>query len=406
MHEHSYLVLACLLILIFGLVSKKAENSPVSAPMFFLTVGLILGPVGFDIIDVDIEASEVRLIAELTLIILLFVDATFIKISDISSKVRGLPARLLFVGLPLTMIFGFVIAYFMFPQWNFWLIALLALILSPTDAALGQAVIKSPKVPERIRESISIESGLNDGIALPPILICLAVLLSGDAALSGERDWTLYVVTQLTLGPVMGLLIGYIGGSLINVSVQNGWMSHVFQRLSCIALAIVAYSFAEAVEGNGFIAAFCAGAMLTVNQQDVQERIQDYGEAEGQMLALFVFLIMGLVAVPKFAVYWTWEYLLYAVLSLTVIRIVPVFICLMGSKLDNYTKLFIAWFGPRGIASILYFIMAINYLGPTGYEEVYSIIVLTILISVFLHGASAVFMSNKFEQKQHQVIDK
>ena len=166
MHNYVALITLALLILTFGIFSNLSERSPISGPMFFLGIGLLVGPVGVGLIDVQLNTDIVQTLAALTLIIILFVDATLIKFSDLAKILAGIPARLLLIGLPLTMALGTLIALFLFPDTNIWALAMLALILSPTDAALGQAVVKSEAVPSRIKESISIESGLNDGISL------------------------------------------------------------------------------------------------------------------------------------------------------------------------------------------------------------------------------------------------
>jgi NhaP-type Na+/H+ or K+/H+ antiporter len=297
------------------------------------------------------------------------------------------------------MLFGFAAAVIFYPQSNLWILAVLALILSPTDAALGQAVVKSTAVPSTIRDSISAESGLNDGISLPPIFLCLAVIASGLGHISADDHWLTFIALQLTLGPIIGAAIGFFGGRLIEFAHKRAWMDVVFQRLTCVAIAILAYAIAEQFSGNGFISAFCAGLFLGVKNVRVRERIQEFGETEGQMLTLFVFVILGLIIIPAFSPYWDLKALGYALLSLTVIRIIPVFICLLGTGLDTYSKFFIAWFGPRGIASILYLLIAIDQIGSTGNEEIFAVIVLTVLLSIFAHGITAVSMSNHFKNR-------
>lgn len=396
MHEHQAIILTASLILIFGLFSKVAENSPITGPMFFTTIGLIFSPLGLNLITLDMDSEGIKLIAEITLIIILFVDASFIPLKHFKTRLQGLPARLLLVGLPITMVFGSFIAIYTFPEYSIWSLLLLALILSPTDAALGQAVVTSKAVPLKIRESISTESGLNDGISLPPIFVCLAVIASGTGQISAEDNWLAFIALQLSLGPAIGALVGFIGGKLIEYAHNKQWMNTVFQRLTCLSIAILAYSFAESFHGNGFIAAFCSGLFLSIKNKDVRERIQEFGETEGQLFTLFVFLIFGLAFVPALAIYWDISTFIYALLSLTIIRILPAYICLSGSGLDNYSKVFIAWFGPRGIASILYLLIAVDQIGVEGNEKIFSVIVLTVLMSVFAHGVSAVSMSNQF----------
>ena len=296
------------------------------------------------------------------------------------------------------MVLGTVVAWIIFPEMNIWLLALMALILSPTDAALGQAVIKSKNVPPRIRESISIESGLNDGIALPLILVCIAVLAEGSDAI-GSGKWLTFMAMQLSLGPIIGGLVGHVGGRMVDTAVAKKWMEPAFQSLMALSLALLAYAFAELVHGNGFIAAFFAGLLLGTKTPDVRERIQSFGEAQGQMLSLGVFFIVGVVGVQFILPYLDGSMVLYALLSLTLIRILPVSLSLLGSGLDKYTVLFVGWFGPRGIASILYLLIAMSDLGENSYGKAFSVILLTIIISTVLHGVTAVPMSNVFKSK-------
>ncbi len=396
MLEHQLIILAAIIILFFGIFSKVAERSFITAPMVFVTIGVLLGPLGFSWLHIEVAETSIQFLAEVTLIIILFVDASLIKLSNIKQRLQGLPTRLLLLGLPLTMLFGTIIALGFYPEIDIWLLIMLALILSPTDAALGQAVVKSTSVPDTIRDSISAESGLNDGIALPPIFICLAVIASGLGHLSPEIHWLHFISLQLTLGPLIGSAVGYFGGKLIEYAYQRDYMDTVFQRLTCLSLAILAFAFAEFFEGNGFIAAFCAGLFLGVDNLKVRERIQEFGETEGQLLTLFVFVILGLIIIPKYYPFWDLTALIYALLSLTIIRIIPVFICLIGSGLNNYSKFFIAWFGPRGVASILYLLVAIDHIGETGHERILAVIVLTVLLSIFAHGMTAVSMSKMF----------
>jgi len=396
MHDHQLLIFFALLIFTFGLFSRIAERKSVTGPMFFMTVGILVSPLAFDLIHVSLEMDPVKLVAEFALTLVLFVDATMIDKNVIRGASSRIPARLLLIGLPLTMLLGTGLGVLMFDSIGLWAIVLMALILSPTDAALGQAVVKSEEVPSRIRQSISVESGLNDGIALPPILICMALL--GAEAGEHEGAWLGFVIKQIALGPIVGLAVGWIGGKLIQSMSERGWMEETFQRLSALPLAILAFAFAESVEGNGFIAAFVAGAGLTMSgaSAHIRHQIQEFGETEVAQLILVVFLLFGLALVPVATEYWGSRELIYALASLTVLRMVPVAIALLGAKLDWQTVAFIGWFGPRGIASVLYLLMAVAAIGIAGHEQMMSIIVLTVVISVYAHGISATPLSRLY----------
>jgi NhaP-type Na+/H+ or K+/H+ antiporter len=399
MHHHQLLIFFALLIFAFGLFSRLAERNSVTGPMFFMTMGILGSSLGFGFFHVTPELGPVKLVTELALTLVLFIDASLIDRDFIRNAPSRIPSRLLLIGLPLTMLFGTGLGVLMFDSVSIWALALMALILSPTDAALGQAVVKSEDVPGGIRQSISVESGLNDGIALPPILICMALL--GAEAGDHEGAWLGFVIKQVTLGPVVGLAVGWVGGSLIQTMTDRGWMEETFQRLSALPLAILAFAFAETVGGNGFISAFVAGLGLTMaTAESVRHQVQEFGETEGTQLILIVFLIFGLVMVPFALQYWGLPELIYALASLTILRMIPVAISLTGAKLDWRTIAFIGWFGPRGIASVLYLLMAVAAIGIAGHEQVMSVIVLAVTISVYAHGISAGPLSRRYGQSR------
>lgn len=389
------LILGAILIFGYGLVSRLAERSPITAPMVFVAIGMIASPLGTGILSVKIDAGLVQIIASVTLVLVLFVDASTISVPSLIRE-RRLPMRLLLIGLPLTMLFGSIAGFLIFQDMGIWVVVLMALILSPTDAALGQAVVTNPAIPERIRRAINVESGLNDGMALPPILVCIAALSETGATHSGTDYWINFTLKQLILGPVAGIVVGWLGGLLVDKASRAGWMNETYQRLSSVSLAVIAYASAEAMHGNGFMAAFFSGLALGTRTPAVRERIHEFAEAEGQQLALFIFLMLGLILVPVTIHYWDIRAWIYAVLSLTVIRMIPVALSLVGSKLDWPSVSFIGWFGPRGIASILYLLIVVGRIGKSGYEYMLSVITLTVLLSVFFHGLSAVPLAHVY----------
>ncbi len=399
MDNYLAIIFITILIFTFGLFSKVLDNSPITAPMFFVFMGIVFGPLILDVFNLEVKGELIHILTEVTLILILFVDASTINFKKLMED-SSIPRNLLLFGLPLTMIFGSLIGYIIFPEISIWLIILMALILSPTDAALGQAVVKSKNVPEKVRRWISVESGLNDGIALPLVFACIAII-TADAATSSNNHWFLFLLQQIIFGAIIGSFIGWVGGYLVDKCSNFNWMNHTFQRLVSLSLALLCFSSAELVHGNGFIAAFCGGLFLGVSTKDIKikERIQEFGEAEGQQLILFVFLIFAMVMVPIAIEYWDIKAFIYAILSLTIIRMIPVSISLIGKEIDLYSKLFIGWFGPRGIASVLYLLLVVKTIGFEGYEYILSTIVLTILISIFAHGMTAVPLSKIYNKQ-------
>jgi len=389
----SLIFFVALLVFLFGLVSAVADRSPITGPMVFVAVGLLAGPLGVDLFDVTMDSKLIRIIAEVTLILILFTDASTIHLKALRCEYKT-PLRLLGIALPLTMLAGLALAVPLFPGESLWMVAVMAFVLSPTDAALGQAVVNNKNIPGLVRDSIEVESGINDGIALPPIMVCIAALTAAAGTSLDFVYWGSFAAGQIIYGPLVGAAVGLVGGMLINFSVKRDWMEPVFQRLASFSLALLSYALAEKLGGNGFIGAFFGGLMLSARSKVVRSRIQEFGEAEGQQLSLFVFLIFGMVLVPEAMEHWDGAALLYALLSLTVIRMVPVAISLIGTKMDLVTVSFIGWFGPRGIASILYLLIFVSEVGRKDNERMLSVIVLTVLISIFLHGLSAVPLAN------------
>lgn len=398
MNEYPVIIFAALIILLYGLFSKLSEKSMITGPMVFISVGIFMSFfIGEDWRE-GITASWVEPIAQITLILVLFLDASTLDLKALL-KDRQLPMRLLFIGLPLTMVLGVILALVIFPGIDLWWIILLAVILSPTDAALGLAVVTSKIVPLKIRQTINIESGLNDGLALPPLLICMAVLSGVSAEESETSYWVMFTVKQFIYGPLIGGLIGWTGGYLIDKASARGWMNSTYQRLASVSIALLSFALAEMVGGNGFIAAFFAGMFLGTRTEVIREHIHQYGEATSQALMGFIFLLLGLFVVPLAYPYWTTSALIYALLSLTIIRMLPVALSLLGTGLSWGTISFIGWFGPRGIASVLYMLMVLIEFGPKGIEPVIAVITLTVLLSVFLHGITAVPFSRYFKKE-------
>jgi NhaP-type Na+/H+ or K+/H+ antiporter len=391
-------LIVALALLAFGLWSRWIEQRAVTAPMLFVALGVITGPLLFDWSAPDVEADGLKTIAELTLALILFTDASQINRAHLAQFER-LPLRLLSIGLPLTMVLGAVVALLMFDiGWSTAL--LLAIILAPTDAALAQTLFGEQRIPEALRHSITVESGLNDGLALPILLMTLAIISAGGLASVDHLHWLGFFLQQLLLGSVIGVVTGRLGGTLIQAASRAERMDPVFQRLSSLALALLTYTLAEHLGGNGFIAAFMAGLFLQSQQTIVIDRLKEFGEAEGQLLSLIMFFLFGLIYVPEALQHADLMIVSYALLSLTLIRLLPVLISLLGSGLSWRHRLFLGWFGPRGIASVLYLLLAIDALGfapeTAHYDVLFSTSVLTVLISVFIHGLSVPLWIRKF----------
>ncbi|MFQ6022129.1 MAG: cation:proton antiporter [Acidiferrobacterales bacterium] len=374
-------------ILGFGLVSGRVQKSVITPPMVFVLFGLLVSPRVFGWVDFDLDSRLIHILAELTLVLVLFTDASRIDLR-LLRKQHDLPIRLLLIGLPLTVVAGALIASLVFDVLTFWEAAVLAAILAPTDAALGQAVVSSPRVPVRIRQTLNVESGLNDGIALPVILILLSV--AGAAEHSGSASfWLRFTAQQVILGPLVGIAVAYVGGKLIERAARSGWINHTFQDLSALGLSLLAFAGAEFIGGNGFIAAFCAGLTLGNCSRALCTCLYEFAEAEGQLLTLLIFMVFGGAMLPLVIDHVSGSTVLYGLLSLTAIRMIPVAVGLVGAHLRWETVVFLGWFGPRGIASILFALLVVEESELLGRETILVIVMTTVVLSVFAHGLTA-----------------
>ena len=383
MEEAAYGVVA-LFVLLFGLVSRKIEHSFLTGPMLYMAFGYLLNRLG---LLTQGGHLLIVVVAHITLILILFSDATRIKLI-LFSKEYDLPRRLLGIGLPLTICLGTIIAYLLFPHIPIWQLAVLATILAPTDAALAQSVINSKKVPERISSAINVESGLNDGICFPFLLMFLSL---ADPSLPAKEHlyWVRFIELQLILGAVVGAGIGWGGGRLVNWSVERGWMLQKFQKLSAVALAFTAYCFADLTGGNGFIAVFVAGLFFGHEARKVLGPIAHFEETEGELFVILTFILFGAILIPSAIQGFDGTIVLYALLSLTFVRMVPVAISLIGKGLTRPMVLFLGWFGPRGAASILYMLIVLVQYQLSEEQLIFQIATVTIILSVVLHGTSA-----------------
>jgi len=392
------LAIIALGILVFGLVSKRLQMSIVTPPMAFTVLGLLLGSLG--LMQFGLESPLVDTLAELTLVLVLFTDATRINLSLLRQG-YGLALRLLGIGLPLTIMAGTGVGALLFESLSFWEVAVLAAILAPTDAALGQAVVSDERVPVRIRQTLNVESGLNDGLALPVVLLFISLV---GMETEGVAAWLGFVSLQLLLAPIVGVFVGFVGGALVDRASRSGWMNTTFTQLSALALALLTFALTELVGGNGFIAAFVAGLTLGNTKREVCHQLYEFAETEGQLLTLFVFLTFGAIMVGPALMAPSWQAVLYAVLSLTVIRMLPVAFSLLGAKLQTDTILFLGWFGPRGIASLIYGLLVLEHALPQA-EALFNIIILTVLLSTFLHGLTAVPFAKLYGDKADAMKD-
>lgn len=382
----------------FGLVSRSAEERGLTGPMFFTLVGGALFAFGVPGMDPAGESEHglgtpewVHTLAEIALALVLFVDASKVRFGELWSD-RAWILRLLGVALPLTLVLGTLGALLLCSILTPIEAALVAAMLTPTDAALGLAVVNHPGVPERIRRTLSVESGLNDGIVLPAV-VGLAAVAAAQAgflheAAEGGAGWLGFLLAQAGGGPLIGLAIGGVGGALVErYGARRETMSESFERLAAPALAWLSFATAESLGANGFLAAFVGGLATGATAATCRERLQEFGEAAGELLALLTFAAFGAFLVPPLFEDFNASRFGLALFALTVMRMGPVLLAMVGSEADARTRWFLAWFGPRGIASILFLLVIGREVAHPG--AVAQVVSWTVLFSVFAHGATA-----------------
>ena len=375
-------------VLAYTLVASKLDRWWISGPMVFVAAGTVLGPGVLNVLPFSLSSETIRTATELTLALLLFSDASTVRLRDVEGD-ESLPKRLLFVGLPLTIAAGALVAYLVIPNIGWGPAALIATILAPTDAALGLAVVTNRAVPVRIRRALNVESGLNDGIATPFVTLFIAVCAS-EEGLSGQA-WGLEALKEIGLAIVAAFVVGYIGGKLLALAHGHGWASSVSEQIAILALALLSYEGSVAIGGNGFIAAFTGGLLFgAVTMGRLRTPVQ-FTETLGLSASFLVWSVFGgLFAGRLLTEELSAQPIIYAIVSLTLIRMVPVAIALTGTHLRPATVAFMGWFGPRGLASVVFTLVALQDLEHSGAGEMLlETATWTILLSVVLHGISA-----------------
>lgn len=380
------LALIALAAVVFAAFSRRAEQRYLTPAMVFVGFGFLVGPGGFDIVELPLDAAAIHGLAEVALALALFVDASRIDVRRLDRD-HGAPLRMLALGLPLMVALGCGLGLLLFPELGWQAALLLGVILAPTDAALSQSVVSDRRLPVRVRQAINVESGLNDGLAFPLLLIALALSLetTGERSLLG---WSRLLGLELLLGPAVGLAAGLLGARLLGTAYRRGWMQATYLRIGLVALAFVAFGGAEGLGGNGYLAAFVCGAAVGTRASDLREPLADFGETEGQLLALLVFLSFGVSMIPDAGAL-DWRILAYAAASLCLVRMAAVALSLAGSGLRAPTVALFGWFGPRGLASIIYLLIVVREgaAGPGG--PLFTAVVATVALSIVLHGVSA-----------------
>ncbi|CAJ1906749.1 cation:proton antiporter [Aeromonas dhakensis] len=376
-------------LLIYSLIAGRFESRLINGPLLFLLMGWLLGPGGIELLSLSIDSDGIKLLAELTLVIVLFSDAANTNWQVLLAN-RSLPIRLLLIGLPLTLLAGTLFGRWIYPDLPLLELAILSTILAPTDAALGKAVVSNPAVPAPIREGLNQESGLNDGICVPVLLLLLALI----APTEQHSGTGLLAITLLLEEIGIGLLVAWglttFTLRLLKTSYLNGWQLPLWRQLTMPGLALLCFALAQTLGGSGFIAAFVGGLLMGRKLGEHKHAYLDSCEGYGDLLSVVIWMVFGATLMPMLAELLHWQYWLYAAASLTLLRMLPVWLSLLGTGLKLELKLFIGWFGPRGLASIVFAVMVLqNEPALLGQRPIIATVLCTIILSVILHGLTA-----------------
>ncbi|MEM7300021.1 MAG: sodium:proton antiporter [Pseudomonadota bacterium] len=391
------LLLLTLFTLGFCMIANRVSKTIVTAPMLFILFGFLLSKAG--IMPEGASDHALHLVAEVALILLLFLDAAQTNLKALRQR-NIWPLRMLLIGLPLTILLGSLAAWPLLGAMPFVGVVLVAAILAPTDAALGQAVVTNTLVPERVRRALTVESGLNDGLALPIILLFAS--LTADMMVSNGTDWLLFGAGQLILGPLAGIVFGIVGGKVLLWAKDRDYTSEPYEGVGAVALAVSAYLGANAIGGNGFIAAFVAGLCFGDVVKDKCKFIFEFTESEGQGVTWAAFFLLGLVLVPEAITHLDAQMLALILLSLFIVRPLAIYVSLIGSDASPTTRLFFGWFGPRGLATALFALLVVEKIDQSMGEPILHIAVNAVWISALLHGVSAQPAAKWFAARQKQ----
>lgn len=370
---------------VYSVVASRLEKTPVSGAVVFLAFGLVTGPTGLGWLGLDVDSDTLQTVAEWTLALILFTDSASANLATLRRSFR-IPQRLLLIGLPLTIASGFGVGMLLFPHLPLLTVAVLATMLAPTDAALGKAVVTNEAVPSPIREGLNVESGLNDGICVP-ILFTFLDLASGSEGSAARIAFRL-LAEQIGIGLVVGVGLAAAGRSAIRAAVDRGWVDEPWTQLPVVALALTCFGLAQAAGGSGFIACFSGGLVFGGLVQSNKALLLEGAEASGNLLSLLTWVMFGAAAVGPYFSEVDWRVALYALLSLTLIRMLPVSLSLLGLGVRLDAQLFLGWFGPRGLASIVFAVIVLGQ-NLAGSDILSTTVVCTVTLSILAHGATA-----------------
>lgn len=380
-----FAILVC--VVIYSLVTQAISRTFLTLPIVFVSLGYLASEPISMLSDHGTLRSYAKYLAEITLILILFADASHVRFAKLKETFQ-LPLRMLVLGMPMTIGLGTLIVFLISPEGGFAMALLTAAVLTPTDAALGQSVVSNPKVPIYLSQTINVESGLNDGLALPFVLLG-AVLASSVLGAEGANEIAFAALLQIVLGPLAGITLGWCIARSLDYCQSKNWMHESAEGVVFVTSAFTCYLGAELIGGNGFIAAFAGGVVFGNTYKQDLRFITEFMEGTGQILTMTAFIVFGAIMLPDGLIHVSGKALIIALLFLTIIRMLPIWLSLFGTRLKQKEKLFLGWFGPRGLASILFTLIVMADFDFPNEEEFLACVSMTVFLSVVLHGVSS-----------------
>jgi len=374
-------------VFLYSAVAGRLEKTPIGGAIVAMGFGFASGPLGLGIFTPHVDGELLRTLAELTLALVLFTDAANANLSVLKISLK-IPERLLLIGLPLTILIGFGFGFLVFPGMALFELAVLATMLAPTDAALGKAVVTNPAVPAALREGLNVESGLNDGICVPILFVFLALASRATVNESGFQLALVLVAQQIGIGLAVGIGLTAAAGWILKRCAQRNWITETWQQLPVVALAFVCFAVAQDLGGSGFIASFTGGLFFGALAKEHKHDLLRAAEGAGDTLSIATWMSFGAAVVGQVIGKFSWPVLIYSLLSLTVVRMLPVYLSLAGSSLKPGSKLFLGWFGPRGLATVVFAVIVLEHHLPGG-QELALTAACTVILSILAHGFSA-----------------
>jgi len=384
--HHWALPTVAVMLIAYGAVSGRLRTTPVSQAMVFVALGLLAGGRVLDLVEADAANQFVRHLAEATLTLVLFCDAVRVNRGRLRHE-SALPTRLLGVGLPLTIVAGTLAGLALFPQLDLWTAAALATMLAPTDAALGLPVVTNPRLPSRIRQGLNVESGLNDGVCVPLLIIFLTIAQAEEGV--GHVEPVRVVLEEIGFGLIGGVAAGALGAWILRWFGERGWMEGTWRQINAVATPLLAYTLAAGLGGSGFIAAFVAGIVFRIVAADHAKEATFLAEQSGELLDAVTFLLFGAVLLGPALGELDWRIAAYALASLTVVRMLPVALAMLGTGMRSATVAFVGWFGPRGLASIVFVLILLEETALAERPLMLAVVTWTVTLSVYAHGLTA-----------------